>query len=211
LVVISAKHGQNPIDSARYLGISTQPNDPVTTSPATILDSLLPLSERPSNTNGIGPTEDDISLIWLTDPTQTENAVGMLESQSPATNNIAGIGEIFSGPGIAQMFNPPGLPPNGDPRTPDIVVTPNIGVTYSESGKKLAEHGGFAHDDTNVMMLVANPSMSPWTVTSPVETDQIAPTILAALGLAPDKLTAVQKEGTQILPGLGLDNGKWRW
>jgi hypothetical protein len=34
-----------------------------------------------------------------------------------------------SGPGIGQMFNLPGLPPSGDPRTPDIIVTPNIGVT----------------------------------------------------------------------------------
>lgn len=207
LIIISAKHGQSPIDSARYLGISTKPGDPVTTSPATILASLLPFSESPLNPNGIGPTEDDVSLIWLADSAQTASAVQMLESQSPATSNIAGIGEIFSGPGIAQLFNPPGLPPNGDPRTPDILVTPNIGVTYSGSGKKLAEHGGFAHDDTNVMMVVANPSMSPWTVTSPVETDQIAPTILAALGLDPGKLTAVQKEGTQILPGLGLDSG----
>jgi hypothetical protein len=70
----------------------------------------------------------------------------MLEAQSPATANIAGIGEIFSGPGIGQMFNLPGLPPTGDPRTPDIVVTPNIGVTYSGSGKKLAEYGGSSHD-----------------------------------------------------------------
>jgi hypothetical protein len=211
LIIISAKHGQNPIDSARYLGISTFPGDPITTSPATILDSLLPSSEAPSNTNGIGPTEDDISLIWLSDSAQTTSAVAMLEGQSPATSNIAGIGEIFSGPAIGQMFNLPGLPPNGDPRTPDIVVTPNIGVTYSGSGKKLAEHGGFAHDDTNVMMLVSNPSMSPWTVTSPVETAQIAPTILAALGLDPAKLTAVQQEGTQILPGLGLDTSKSPW
>jgi hypothetical protein len=169
--------------------------------------NLLPFSESPANPDGIGPTQDDISLLWLSDSTQTTNAAGMLESQSPATSNIAGIGEIFSGPAIAQMFNAPGLPPNGDSRTPDIIVTPNIGVTYSGSGKKLAEHGGFAHDDTNVMMLVSNPSMSPGTVTSPVETAQIAPTILAALGLDPDKLIAVQQEGTQVLPGLGLDNG----
>jgi hypothetical protein len=132
----------------------------------------------------------------------------MLESQSPATNNIAGIGQIFSGPAIAQMFNPPGLAPNGDPRTPDIIITPNIGVTYSGRGKKQAEHGGFSHDDTNVMMLVSNQSMSLGTVTSPVETAQVAPTILAALGLDPGKLIAVQKEGTQILPGLGLDSRK---
>jgi hypothetical protein len=199
LIVISAKHGQSPIDSARYLGISTKAGDPITTSPATILDSLglLPFSESPSNPTGIGPTEDDISLIWLTHSSDTANAVQALESQSPATSNIAGIGEIFSGPGIGQMFNLPGLSPNGDPRTPDIIVTPNIGVTYSGSGKKLAEHGGFAHDDTNVIMLLSNPSMSPGRVTSPVDTYQIAPTILAALGLDPGGLTAVQKEGTQ--------------
>ncbi len=33
LIVITAKHGQSPIDSSRYLGISTTPNDPITTSP----------------------------------------------------------------------------------------------------------------------------------------------------------------------------------
>jgi hypothetical protein len=204
LIVISAKHGQSPIDSARYLGISNSPNDPITTSPADILENLLPFSESPANPNGIGPTQDDISLLWLSDSTQTTTAVKMLETQSPAKGNIAGIGEIFSGPGIAQLFNPPGLPPKGDPRTPDIIVTPNIGVTYSGSGKKLAEHGGFAHDDVNVIMLVANPGFSPGTVTSPVETAQIAPTILAELGLDPQQLEAVQKEGTQVLPGLGF-------
>ena len=67
LIIISAKHGQNPIDSARYLGISTTPGDPITTSPATILENLLPFSESPANANGIGPTEDDISLVWLSD------------------------------------------------------------------------------------------------------------------------------------------------
>ena len=133
----------------------------------------------------------------------------MLEGQSPATKNIAGIGEIFSGPGVAQMFNPPALPPYGDPRTPDIIVQPNIGVTYSGSKKKLAEHGGFAHDDLNVIMLVSNPGMSPGTVTSAVETTQVAPTILDALSLDPNRLTAVQKEGTQVLPGLGLTLRKY--
>jgi Type I phosphodiesterase / nucleotide pyrophosphatase len=207
LIIISAKHGQSPIDSARYLGIGVPSNSPITTSPATILEDLLPFSESPANPNGIGPTEDDISLLWLSDSSQTTNGVQMLESQSPTTNNIAGIGQIFSGPAIGQMFNLPGLPPSGDPRTPDIIVTPNIGVTYSGSTKKLAEHGGFSHDDTNVMMLLSDTSFSPQTVTSPVETAQIAPTILAALGLDPNKLTAVQQEGTQVLPGFDLTTG----
>jgi hypothetical protein len=207
LIVISAKHGQSPINSARYLGIGVPSNSPITTSPAMILQDLLPYSESPANPTGIGPTEDDISLLWLTDSSQTGNAVTMLENTSPTTNNIAGIGQIFSPPAIDQMFNPPGLPPNGDPRTPDIIVQPNIGVTYSGSTKKLAEHGGFSHDDTNVVMLVSNPSISSATVTSSVETAQIAPTILAALGFDPHKLTAVQLQGAQILPGLGLAGG----
>jgi hypothetical protein len=201
LIVITAKHGQSPIDSSRYTGITS--SGPVTTSPATILDasSCLPQSESPSNPTGIGPTEDDVSLIWLNNHCTTTQAVGLLESQSPASANIAGIGEIFSGPGITQLFNAPGLPPSGDPRTPDILVTPNIGVTYSGSTAKLAEHGGFAHDDTNVMMLLSNPHLKAATVTSPVETMQVAPTILQALGLNPRSLQSVAMEGTDLLPG----------
>ena len=205
LIIISAKHGQSPIDSARYQGITA--NGPVTTSPATILDNAgcLPLSESPSNPTGIGPTEDDVSLIWLNSNCTTVSAVGMLRTQSPTTANIAGIGQIFAGPAITQIYSAPGLPPNGDPRTPDILVTPNVGVTYSGSTKKLAEHGGFAHDDVNVIMLLSNPSFSAKTITTPVETMQVAPTVLAALGLDPYALQAVQKEGTRVLPGLNFD------
>jgi arylsulfatase A-like enzyme len=204
LIIITAKHGQSPIDSSRYLGISTKASDPVTTSPATILDSFgcLPASESPAG--ALGATEDDVSLIWLDSSCTTANAVGKLETGSPSTSNVAGIGQIFYGPGITQMFNTPGLPPNGDPRTPDIIVTPNIGVTYSGSGKKLAEHGGFAHDDVNVIMLVSNPSFDCKTVFDPVQTLQVAPTVLKALGLDPHALDAVRIENTQVLPGLDL-------
>jgi hypothetical protein len=204
LIIITAKHGQSPIDSSRYLGISISSDDPITTSPATIAANAgcLPYSESPLNPTGLGPTEDDVSLVWLSNSCTTESVVALLESQSPATNNIAGIGEIFWGASITQLFNAPGLPPVGDPRTPDILVTPHIGVTYSGSTKKQAEHGGFAHDDTNVMMLVSNPSLRANTVTIPVTTMQVAPTILKALGLNPGALQAVQLEGTEVLPKL---------
>jgi len=95
------------------------------------------------------------------------------------------------------MFNAPGLPPN-DP--PTIIVQPDVGVIYT-GHKKQEEQGGFAHDDTNVRMLVSNPSFEASTVTSFVETAQ-APAILQALGLDPGSLDAVQKEGTPVLPGL---------
>jgi hypothetical protein len=84
-------------------------------------------------------------------------------------------------------------------------VEPNVGVIYTGSSKKQAEHGGFAHDDTNVMLLVSNPHFNSSTITTFVETTQVAPTILKILGLDPNALDAVQKEGTQVLPGLNFE------
>ena len=51
------------------------------------------------------------------------------------------------------------------------------------------------------MMLLAAAVLSPATITSPVETTQIAPTTLKALGLDPHDLDAVRREHTQALPG----------
>jgi type I phosphodiesterase/nucleotide pyrophosphatase len=199
LIIITAKHGQSPIDSQRYTGIRS--SGPVTTSPSRLIDTCLPASE--SNSGGqIGPTEDDVSLLWLSSSCTASAEVQVLETQSPASNNIAGIGEIFWGQSMNQLFNAPGIPPSGDPRTPDILVTPNIGVTYSGSTAKQAEHGGFSHDDTNVIMLVSNPKIAPKTITTPVQTSQVAPTVLKALGLNPASLQAVQQQGTTVLPGL---------
>jgi hypothetical protein len=187
LIIITAKHGQSPVDSSRYVRDGS--NDP-----ATLLSSYL----APSENSAIGPTEDDVALLWLADSSETSAAVAALETASPVTDNIAGIGEIFSGPSIGLYWN------IGDSRAPDILITPNIGVTYSNSKKKLAEHGGFSHDDTNVIMLVSNPSFRAQTVTSPVETAQVAPTILQALRLNPSQLQAVQLEHTQSLPGISF-------
>ena len=55
-----------------------------------------------------------------------------------------------------------------------------------------------------MMLLVSNPRIEAGTVTSFVETSQVAPTILKALGLDPSDLDAVRKEGTPVLPGLHL-------
>lgn len=199
LIVITAKHGQSPIDSQRYTGINA--TGPVTTSPSQLIDGCLPASE--SNAGGqIGPTEDDVSLLWLSSSCNAASEAQILETQSPASANIAGIGQIFWGQSLSQLFNQPGIPPSGDPRTPDIIVSPNVGVTYSGSHKKQAEHGGFAHDDTNVMVLVSNPQLSPKTLTTPVQTAQVAPTILEALGLDAQSLDGVRVEGTQPLPGI---------
>ena len=194
-IIITAKHGQSAIDTNRFFPIPGHSGTNGTPPSALLGPSFLPDSEL----NQIGSTEDDISLLWLSPNTSTLAAVGLLEAGAKS----AGIGQIFYGPSLETIFGTPGVPATGgDPRTPDIIVQPNVGVIYTGSLKKQAEHGGFAQDDTNVVMLVSNPSLHARTVTSFVETTQVAPTILKILGLDPNDLDAVRKEGTPALPGL---------
>lgn len=188
LIIISAKHGQSPIDPNRVLRI---PADDASDEPPSQV--LSP--------NGVGPglpvaqaDEDDVSLLWLTDQSQTAAAVATLN----ANENIFGQGEIFSGPSLTLQFNDPLT----DSRTPDIIVAPNVGVVYTGGKKKVAEHGGFAYDDRNVLLIVSNPKYKAATFVDQVETRQIAPTIVKALGLDPNLLSAVKSEHTETLPGL---------
>jgi type I phosphodiesterase/nucleotide pyrophosphatase len=194
VIIVTAKHGQSPIDPNRFFPI---PGHAGTNGhpPSDIIAGYLSASE----TGGIGPTEDDISLLWLTNGGDTAAAVSALEANASA----AGIGQIFYGPSLETMFNRPGLPGDGgDPRTPDIVVQPNVGVVYTGSLKKQEEHGGFAQDDTNVLLVVSGPKLKAGVVTSFVETTQVAPTILMLFGSDPNQLDAVRAEGTPVLPGL---------
>ena len=199
-IIITAKHGQSPIDTNRFFpipghsGLNGMP-------PSAI--SCLPIMSGAAELAGLGPTEDDISQLWLRRTrTIPSTAVGILETNAKA----AGIGQIFYGASLtdhvqrSRRAHDPGpccfLREGGDPRTPDIIVAPNVGVVYTGSAKKQSEHGGFAHDDTNVMLLVSNPHIQAKTVTSWVETMQVAPTILQLLGLDPSALDAVRMEGT---------------
>jgi hypothetical protein len=198
LIVITAKHGQSPIDPLRYV---PQTRAGIGTSPATLLAmaGFIPDSESPLG-NGIGPTEDDVSLLWLKSSSETPASVQILE-ENAGPSGIA-LGQIYYDSSLAINYNDPTV----DPRTPDIIVTPNVGVTYSGSHAKQAEHGGFAHDDTNVIMLLSNPGFKPKTVLAAVGTAQVAPTILQALGLDPSLLKAVRVEGTSVLPAVQFNN-----
>lgn len=195
LIVITAKHGQSPIDPSLYVAQTRNG-----TSPVTLLSNagFIPFSESTNNPTGIGPTEDDISLIWLKSSGDTDASVQILENNAGPLG--IGLGQIYYGPSLTLNFNDPTI----DPRTPDIIVAPNVGVTYSGSHAKQEEHGGFAHDDTNVVLLLSNPSFAPKTVSAYVGTAQVAPTILKALGLNPSALEAVRIEGTGVLPALSL-------
>jgi len=209
-IIITAKHGQSPIDPNRFFPIPGHSGNNGT-PPSGIIGNLLP-SIYSDPANMLGLAEDDISQIWLADSGKTGDAVTALENAA----TMFGSGQIYFGDSINALFNPPGVPDEpgpccrlregGDPRTPDIVVIPNYGVVYTGNLKKQSEHGGYAWDDTNVMLLVSNPRIRHRTVTSFVETLQVAPTILDLLGLDPDKLDAVRMEGTPVLPGISLND-----
>jgi hypothetical protein len=191
LLIVTAKHGGSPIDPNLYVANGTN-------TPATLLATAgyIPFSESPLNTTGIGATEDDVSVLWLSPGKSVDDAVAILETNK----SQIGLGQLYYGPSLALNYNQGGLGPGLDPRSPDIIVTPNVGMTYSGSTTMIADHGGFAHDDTNVMLLVSNPGFTPQTVAAATTTMQVAPTIVRALGLDPKALDAVRAEGTQVLP-----------
>jgi hypothetical protein len=92
--------------------------------------------------------------------------------------------------------------PLTDSRTPDIIVQPVYGTIYTKpTSNKVAEHGGFSVGDTNVGLILSNPVLNQGLVVkTPVLTSQVAATILKALGIDPDELESVRKEGVAVLP-----------
>ena len=109
----------------------------------------------------------------------------------------SGLAEIFAGKDAAKYFGVP----LSDPRHPDVWGVVQVGVVYT-GGSKIAEHGGANPADRDVPIVVYAPgAVKPGAYRRPVETTQIAPTILDVLGLDPNALQAVQIEGTQVLPG----------
>jgi hypothetical protein len=197
LIIITAKHGESPIDPTRYVANGSD-------TPATLLGDLIPYTESPLNGTGIGATEDDVSVLWLKKGVNVGVAEEMLESDAAEI----GLGQIYYGATLALNYNQGGWEASDDPRTPDIIVAPNVGMTYSGNTSMIGDHGGFAHDDTNVIMLVSHPSFKPQTVSTVTTTTQVAPTMVQALGLNPNLLDAVNIEGTSVLPEVFTQLGK---
>jgi hypothetical protein len=178
LIIISAKHGQSPIDRTKKVALD---------------DGVV--IKAPIGANFAFDIGDDGVLIWLKDNSGTKTAAAVA-----ALNGFAGdtgIGEWLSGPLLKLSYQDPAT----DSRTPDIIGIAKIGVIYT-TGSKIAEHGGFNEDDTHVALLVSHPELKASSINTAVATTQIAPTILKALGLEPQELEAVVLEGTQVLPGV---------
>jgi hypothetical protein len=177
LIIICAKHGQSPIDVQKHIGIGGG-------QPQTLIGSAEAFD-----------ISDDGSLIWLTDQSLMPSVVSLLSE--PASQQTLGIQEILAGASLKNKWNDPGT----DPRTPDIILKTNTGVIFT-GGTKIAEHGGINEDDIHTALLVSFAGVSPQTVRAVTSNQQVAPTIVQALGFDPSQLQAVQQEQIQVLPFL---------
>ncbi len=177
LIIVGAKHGQSPIDATKNRNIGSG-------QPGALLGAYEAFD-----------ISDDGSLIWLADSSLTPAVVALLSQ--PANQQLLGIQEIYAGQSLRNKFDNPAY----DPRTPDIILKVNTGVIYT-GGTKIAEHGGFNEDDVHTGLLVSLPGISSALVKTEVSNQQVAPTILRALGLDPQRLDAVRKEQVHVLPFL---------
>jgi hypothetical protein len=201
LFIVSAKHGQSPINPAKV----NKPGhfaDLVAALPGAGIDPAA-IAIADAAVCGTGPCgfvqDDDIALIWLKDQSKTDAVAAYLNANAGPLF----IDEVMAGNEIKLKFNDPLT----DNATPDILVQPIYGTTYTGSSKKNAEHGGFSFGDTNVGLIVSNPGLSAKVVKTPVATSQVAPSILKALGIDPSELQSVRQEGTQVLPFLFSNEG----
>jgi arylsulfatase A-like enzyme len=224
LIVVSAKHGQSPIDRNKLAMEAGGHGNPAVTDPLGFVNAADPNVDQVfagfmNPNDGSSPVirghlqTDDVGLLWLQDQSP-ENVAGVVAQLKDPAHRAAMFADelpprtifdtsINQGAELAAIY---GDPTSDDPvaaaRAPNVVIQPNWGVIYSGSKKKIAEHGGGTVDDTHVALLVSNPGLHHQTIAKPVKTTQVAPTILHALDLDPRALDAVRKEGTKILPGL---------
>jgi Type I phosphodiesterase / nucleotide pyrophosphatase len=184
LMIITAKHGDSPMEMSKRRII-----------PDSVLTNII--NQAHPGVLADAYQDGDLASIWLKDQTQTAAVVKTLSL--PENESALDIAWILSGESLKLMFSDP----LEDPRIPDIALVPNLGGIYIDAKSKfLSEHGGFNDDDTHVALVVAGPGVPSKVIRTPVQTTQIAPTILKALGLDPQRLQAVQTEQTQVLPGL---------
>ena len=197
-IIISAKHGQCPMNVAALNRISdSQIISAMNAAWAKSHGAAKPLV-------ALG-TDDDGMLLWLNDRSAaaTDFAKQFLTKYNDSSASVdgkpvtsAGLTQIYTGQAAAELIGVDQM----DPRVPDVIGLAQYGVVFTGGKGKIAEHGGDHLEDRNVPILVAWPgAIAGSNVTTPVETTQIAPTILELLGLNPSELQAVQIEGTQPL------------
>lgn len=198
-IVLTAKHGQAPIDPTTIRWIDDSHLVPFLASHGIVAWTA---------------SNDTTGFLWLKDPSQASAAALALEG-TPAVYPVydpASKKNLFSNDPLAATWGKfdavlwgdsrPYHDPSGEGRYPDLVLRAVPGSVYGKPWKKIAEHGGFSDPETHVALVVVIPNHPSATVEAPVTTTQVAPTLLKLVGLDPQALKAVQQEKTPILPGL---------
>jgi hypothetical protein len=185
LIIVSAKHGQSPINAQDRVAIS---------------DALY------AGAPGFGANGfeicDDAALVWLSpDKQQATNpatghpyyadAKAYIEANATALH----IKELLDRDELTRLYEDP----FHNSRVPDFIAITDHGAICT-GGSKLAEHGGFSKDDRNVALVVSSPRITrAKVVEDQTFTTQIAPTILDALDLDPRSLQAVREQHVEPL------------
>jgi hypothetical protein len=201
-IIITSKQGQSP----------TNPNDFKRVNDArivTAVDKAWSKAHPHAAPLVVYTSDDDVMLWWLSNRSQaaanfvrhyllTHTAVAYNIHGKRLTVSASGLSKVYAGAAAAAYF---GVPVS-DPRHPVIFGIVQHGVIYADQ-PDIAQHGGADFQDLSVPILVSLPGQHHGTtISGRVHMIQIAPTILALLGLNPDALQAVQIEHTQVLPGL---------
>ena len=202
-IILSAKHGQSPTDPG---ALARVPDGPVISA----INAAWTAAHPGAKDLVVFSTDDDGMLLWLSDRSQAaaDFVKQYLLGHSAAGNNVAGnaitvpasgLKTVYAGAAAASFVGVRA----GDPRVPDIIGIAQHGVVYTGGKSKIAEHGGDDPQDRDVPILLVVPGLAHGHgVGAPVETTQIAPTILQLLGLNPSDLQAVRIDHTAVLPGL---------
>jgi hypothetical protein len=200
VIILSAKHGQSPQTPSALTRIPDGP----------IIDALNAAWTKAHPGAGdlvAFAIDDDGILMWLNDrsPAATSFAESFLLGHDGTGNDINGNPKPYTASGLTTVYAGAAAAsfmgvPAGDPRVPDIIGISQYGSVYTGKKAKIAEHGGDNPQDRDVPLVVSGAPIKAGVVASPVETTQIAPTILSLLGLDPNSLQAVQIEHTATLP-----------
>jgi hypothetical protein len=203
-IIITAKQGQSP----------TNPNDFKRINDATIVsgvDAAWQKAHPHAAPLVVYTSDDDVLMWWLSNRSQTaadfvkhylltHTAVAYNIHGKRLTLSASGLRKVYAGAGAAAYF---GVPVS-DPRHPVIFGIVQHGVIYADA-PDIAQHGGADFQDLTIPILVDLPGQQHgMTDSAQVKITQIAPTILALLGLNPGALQAVRIEHTQVLPGLAI-------
>jgi arylsulfatase A-like enzyme len=201
-IIISAKHGQSPQTPSALTRI---PDGPILSAMDAAWAALHPSDTQPLV---VQSTDDDGMLLWLSDRSvaATTFAKNFLLDYSGTGNDINGAPKAFTQSGLTQVYAGAEAAgyfnvPVNDPRVPDVFGIAQYGVVFTGGQAKIAEHGGANFQDRNVPILISGAGIHGHAVVNtPLETTEIAPTILSLLGLDPNALQAVDIEHTPTLP-----------